>query len=54
LQIGNSHFSRRKDADNRGKQQQREKANQPSNGEIRQVQASMIAVWHWWWTLEVE
>jgi len=32
-------FFRRKDADKRGKQQQREKANQASKREIRQVQA---------------
>jgi len=36
----NSHFSRRKYADKRRKQEQREEANQTSKGEIRQVQAS--------------
>jgi len=39
LQTRISHFSRRKDADKRGKQQQRDKANQTSKREIRQVQA---------------
>jgi len=42
LQTGNSNFSRRKDADKRGKQQQHKKANQTSKGEIRQVQASLF------------
>jgi len=39
LQSRISHFSRRKDADSARKQQQREKANQASKREIRQVQA---------------